>query len=168
MTTNIVCFICCCYCRYFLRKRLHAVEMRGCWLDNVIQWSIYRTQHTSLACAFTTCSRDVSCYDAASLDNAVLVVARPWWWTAIISHKGISSRADTREWSPEPYRAVWHEERSIWRGFSMRTFKLWWMTYSQSQCLQRIHNFGCFRLCGRQNGNFNAVTCIHARFVREA
>ena len=58
--------MCCCICRYSLRKRLHAVEMRGCWLDNVIQYSIYRTQHTSLACAFPKCSRDVSRHDAAS------------------------------------------------------------------------------------------------------
>ena len=51
--------------------------------------------------------------------------------------------------------------------FCMRTLKLSWMTYSQSQCLQRIHNFGCCRLCGRQNGNVNAITCIHARLARE-
>ena len=95
-----------------------------------------------------------------------------WWHGAgggqrSTCYKGISSRADTREWSPEPYRAVWHEERGIWGRFPMRTLKLWWMTCSQSQCLQRIHNFGCCRLCGRQNGNVNAITCIHARPARE-
>ena len=49
----------------------------------------------------------------------------------------------------------------------MRTLKLSWMTYSQSQCLQRIYNFGCCRHCGRQNGNVHAITYIHARLARE-